>query len=323
MMAHPEEAAEAPASLNGQAAVDAFESALGDDLDVQDEQDYTDQELEAGEPEEDGGEQETDEPDTPAIAPPVSLTADEKESFSSLPVELQQAVAAIETRRNAQVQEATTKAANAQRDARSDAALQVSELQQSYADQLSQYAAAFEVPRPDYSLLATDPQAYAQEAALYEQAQAHRAQIAEQADHARQLAAQQKAAWQAHQTQLVQEAIPEWRDPAKLQSGITALVNVGIDFGFEASDFEELSAADVMKLHKLSELVDYKAKFEALNAKQMERVRSFKGKGPISKPGVAQSRSSITRGNVSSAIDRLSANPNNRQAGEDAFAAIL
>ena len=196
-MAHPAtEAASSPVSVEEKAA--DFENFLFGEDDEQEEVEEPEVD-EAEEPELDEEEEqqegEDDKPEAPAIEAPVSLNAEEKEVFAQLPTEAQQAWAASETRRNTQVQEATTKASNAQREAESRAAAADAQARRQYATQLDQFVSNFAPQAPDPSLAQQNPQAYIAQEAQY------RAQKAQHDDLVQQVRAfGQEADQEAHQT---------------------------------------------------------------------------------------------------------------------------
>jgi len=123
-MAHPtqSEAGDVPVTTDSAAAAlsDMLDAEDGIDNETQGEGEGGDEDapLELDAEGEDGGE---GEPVT-AIAAPVSLNADEKARFAQLPEDAQRFVTELETRRNEQVQQVTTKASNAQREAEARAA---------------------------------------------------------------------------------------------------------------------------------------------------------------------------------------------------------
>jgi hypothetical protein len=104
----------------------------------------------------------------PAIAPPASLNAEEKAAFAQLPKEAQEAWSASENRRNTQVQEATTKASQAQRDAEARAAQADAEAKSRYAQQLKAFVTPFAPQMPDAQLAYADPARYIAEKAQYD-----------------------------------------------------------------------------------------------------------------------------------------------------------
>src|SRR5690349_6011492 len=162
-MAHSQDTAEA-VDVSGDQPVDttaALEQLLDAD-DVEGEEtgstdDQIDDDLSL---EEDGEGDETGEPTKSAIAAPVSLNADEKAQFAQLPEDAQRFITGLETRRNEQVQQATTKASNAQRDAEARAAQADAQAKQVYAQQLKHVISAFRPAPPDPAIAQTDPGMY-------------------------------------------------------------------------------------------------------------------------------------------------------------------
>src|SRR5580765_689943 len=134
------EAALAPAQMSASEKAEQFEQFLEpEELEATEEEtdpesdDLSDEDLAEGE---EAGEEES-EPGA-AIAPPPSLNAEEKAKFAQLQPEAQRLLAEAETRRNAQVQEATTKASEAQRTAEARAAAADAQAQVVYAQQLNE-----------------------------------------------------------------------------------------------------------------------------------------------------------------------------------------
>lgn len=124
--------------------------------------------------EDDTGEQQTNEDDEPAevIEAPASLNADEKTQFAQLDPKAQRLLADVEARRNSQVTAATTKAANAQREAESRAAMADAQAKAVYSQQLRKVTEAFAPVKPDPQLAFTDPAQYVAQNAQYEALQA-------------------------------------------------------------------------------------------------------------------------------------------------------
>jgi len=262
-----------------------------DALDTDDEG-YDDTSTEGDEPE---GDEQDDEPGEPAIEPPASWDAEARERFAKLPPEDQRYIADRESQRDRFVQ---AKAAEAQqhRDAARAALDEHIQLRQQYAEQLDTYAKLFEPQRPDYSLLASDPQAYAYQQAVYDRAIAQRGEIAQQAERARQEAQaiqnhQARAEAQAELQRLV-EAIPEWNDGQKRGEMVQALESVGRELGYSDDLLAQARASDVIALKKAAEWREGYLKYKALQGKRMEAVRAAKGKPKVSIPGTAQPRGS-------------------------------
>lgn len=321
-MAHSDDTPEAVDGSDN-AALDAFESILGEeqDGDPAEELDEEDSTEDGDEPEAEEEEADEDEEqDEPAIPAPVSFNAEEKAVFATMTPEQQQAVAAIETRRNADVQKATTAAAEAKRNAVADANAELAQIQRQYATELEQYAKAFEVQEPDYSLIATNPQAFAQQMAYYKQAEAEKAALSQQSQtamrQAQQIEQQQQQQWEAEQQAILAREIPEWSDPVKRNELVNQLVSIGRDLGFEDDALSNVDATELLALRKIATDRDKAEKYDKLMAGKMEAVRAAKGKpAPMTnKPGAAQPRGSGQKRALNDATDAL------KRTGSDADA---
>lgn len=133
----------------------------------------------------DTGEQQTNEDDEPAevIEAPASLNADEKTQFAQLDPKAQRLLADVEARRNSQVTAATTKAANAQREAESRAAMADAQARAVYSQQLRAVVESIKLPpAPDANLAYTDPASYVAQKAQYDAAQAELSQFMQEVE---------------------------------------------------------------------------------------------------------------------------------------------
>lgn len=133
----------------------------------------------------DTGEQQTNEDDEPAevIEAPASLNADEKTQFAQLDPKAQRLLADVEARRNSQVTAATTKAANAQREAESRAAMADAQAKAVYSQQLRAVVESIKLPpAPDANLAYTDPASYVAQKAQYDAAQAELSQFMQEVE---------------------------------------------------------------------------------------------------------------------------------------------
>lgn len=186
-MAHPSdlEADSATATISMADAASVF--ADDDDIEIQgedetpiDDEDFDDEP--EGDELEGESDDEIDEDDEPeeAIDAPVSLNKAEKDAFSQLPKEAQQFVTQLESRRASQVQEATTKASEAQRNADARAAAADAEAKRVYATQLDQFIKAFEPQMPDAQMAYNDPQRYVAAKAQYDAQKAQHDQLVQQ-----------------------------------------------------------------------------------------------------------------------------------------------
>lgn len=292
-MAHPAgEAADAPAPQSVSEKAADFENFLFDGEEDEEE----DSEADGGDPEdieleaEEEQEGEEGEPET-AIAAPPSLNAEEKAVFAQLPKEAQEAWAASETRRNADVQNVTTKAAEAQRMAEARAAAADAEAKAIYGQQLEQVATAYAPQPPDPALAQYDPAQYIAQKAQYDAA------LAQHNDVMQQIRTIQAEAEQAvDQTFIAQRdalirshpkiANPETRDT--YVKGIMDLAeSAGLDpanIARHATGEEFLALAKVFD--RLSTAEEKAAKYDKAISRQMQKVRASKGKNL--RPGAAQ-----------------------------------
>lgn len=239
---------------------------------------------EGDEPEDDEQDDESDEPET-AIDAPVSLNAEEKAVFAQLPVEAQQAWAASETRRNAQVQEATTKAAHAERSAKTQAAEAHSKAKAVFATQLAEFASHLSPQMPDAELARVNPGEYIAQKAQYDAMKAQHDELVQQVAALGDEASQEidQAFIQQRDRELL--AIPEVANEETRGDFFDRALGAAEALGYErdillrdgnATDFKALVAA-----HGWKQDAD---KYKALMAKQMTRVREAKS----AKPNAAQ-----------------------------------
>lgn len=336
-MAHPEmEAAgsTAPVSVAEKAA--DFENflfgdedeAAGDEID--DEQD----EVEADELDDVLDEDETDETDEaeqddeddeqaePAIEPPVSLNAEEKEVFAQLPPEAQQAWAASETRRNTQVQEATTKAKEAQRQAEQAAASANSQAKARFGEQLKAFASAYEPQAPDPARY-NDIQAYQRDKAIYDHQKAQHDQLMQQVGSIGVETDEQKAERiKARDAELMK--IPEVADEATRDDFIKGAFEVAAELGYDQADLaENMDAGDLRALARVKKAFDAEKELADIKAKSQERRRDKNtGRFKSLKPGAApQPQGRVAKAKKS--FEKVKANRGNRQAFGEASAEWL
>lgn len=322
-MAHLEtEAAEAPAPRSVDDMAADFEQFVDDD----------DEELPEDEPEgdEDGAEEgedleleddEDDEQEAPAIDAPVSLNAEEKAVFSQLPAEAQQAWAASETRRNQQVQEATTKASNAQREAEARAAAADAQAKREYATQLDQFVSHFAPQPPDPRLAEQNPQAYIAQEAQFRAQKAQHDELVQQVRELNQEAdtEAQKAFVEQRDRELM--AIPEIANPETRDAYISRAMEVATLLGYDPGQLAQgMQASDIKALATVADLKEKADKYDKAMSRQMQKVRSAKGKNlrPNAAPQ-GKSRAAQT----DQAWQRVKKAGGNKAAREDAFAAYL
>ena len=319
MTAHSQETAEAAdvrsSELTDDAAAASFDEIFSDDGEEPDDED-ADPETDADEADDDGEEQDDeqdDEPDTPAIEPPASLTADEKARFAQLPPEAQRMLSEVETRRNQQVQQATTNAANAQREAQAAAANAQMEAARTYADQYRQFVTAYAPQAPDPNLAFTNPQQYVALKAQYDHEFAQHSTLVQQIDamkaQADQHFAAQQQEWSRQQAAELMK-VPEFADPAKRAVFLESLTNIGIELGFTPEAMSDASASEILALKRAAEWKADSEKLKALQGRKMQRVRDAKSTKPNPSQPVGSGKARV----LSEAQARL------RQTGSDADA---
>lgn len=321
-MAHPEmEAADTSAPVSVEEKAAEFEQFLDDDFEDEESPDEPDEsdELE----DEDVEEEQEDEDDEPqaAIEAPVSLNAEEKEVFAQLPPEAQQAWAASETRRNSQVQEATTKASNAQREADARAAAADAEAKRSYASQLDQFISAFEPQMPDSRLAEQNPQAYIAQEAQYRAMKAQHDELVQQVK-----AVKEEADTEAQQAFIQQRdrelmGIPEVANPETRDEYIKRAMTTAEKLGYDPGELAQgMQARDLKALALTAEAFEKAEKYDKAMSKKMQKVRA--GKGKTLRPNAApQGKSRAAKAN--NAWDRVKASGGNKAAQADAMAEWL
>lgn len=320
-MAHPEtpEAVDAPVSYDeASAATELSKLFLSSDAE-EEQQDTEEQAVEPQDGELDLSEEQEDEesePEAPAIAPPVSLNAEEKAVFAQLPKEAQEAWSASETRRNAQVQEATTKASEAQRVAEAKAAQADAEAKARYAMQLEEVGKAFMPPEPDRSWYADDVsyltacREYDRQAAQHGEFMQRVADLKTEADR------EAQAAFIAQRDRELL-TIPEISNPETRSDYLERAMKTADMLGFDRMELAEgMTARDVKALSLVADLAEKASKYDKAIARQMQKVRE--GKTRTLRPNAAQPEGSGRNRAFSEANQRL------RQSGsvDDAAAAI-
>lgn len=319
MTAHSQEIAEAAdvrsSELSDDAAAASFDTIFSDDGDEPEAED-TELEAEADEAEGDGeglDDEQGDEPEHPAIEPPVSLTAEEKARFAQLPPEAQQMLSEVEARRNTQVQQATTKAAEAQREAQASAANAVMEAQRATAEQYRQFIQAYAPQEPDPNLAYTNPQHYIALKAQYDAELAQHNKVVQQIDalkaQADQHFAAQEQEWSRQQAAELMK-VPEFADPTTRGAFLESLTAIGAELGFPPEVMAEAGATDILALKRAAEWKAKADKLDALQGRKMQRVRDAKSTKPNPAQPVGNSRARV----LSEAQARL------RQTGSDADA---
>ncbi len=282
------------------------------------EEDFDDDFAEEGEEGVEGEGDESDEQAAPAIEPPVSLNAEEKEVFAQLPPEAQQAWAASETRRNAQVQEVTTKAKEAQRVAEQTAAAADRQAEALYAQRLNEIVKVFEPQMPDPSQF-NDIRQYQHAKAQYDYAKAQHDEFAQQVATIGVETPEMKAQRiQQRDAELL--TIPEIANESTRDEYIRGAFELAAEFGYRQDELADVMEARDLKF--LAQSAKWKADSEELariRAKSSERRRDVKsGQFRSMKPGAAVPGGNGN--NPAKAFDRLKSVRGNRQAEASAAA---
>jgi hypothetical protein len=271
-----------------------------------------------GERHQDTGDDEGDEPESsdeqdeepaePAIDPPVSWDAEAKAVFATLPPEAQRIVADRESQRDKLVNTKAMEAAQ-HRKAAETVTHEYTQLHRQYAEQLATYAQALQPQRPDYSLIATNPAAYAQQMAEYEAAIAQRDYLTQQSTAATRQAdtiAQQQAAYQAQQDEaLLTELVPEYSDPVKRTEFLTNVIGVARELGWPDDLIAQARPHDILAVKQAASWKADAEKWRGLQKAKMEPVRAAKTLPKVTKPGSAQPKGSARAQGLQDSLTRL------------------
>lgn len=298
--AHAEAATDAPAPRSVSEKAADFENFLfeGDEPEDEDDTQPEDQDgAEEGEDldleDEDAGEDE-DEPAT-AIEPPASLNAEEKAAFAQLPTEAQELIRNVEARRNAQVQEATTKAAERERAAQTAAEQAEVAADQRRAAQLWTFMEHFAPQMPSPQLAQTDPASYIAAKAQYDFESAQFAQLAQQVEAIETQARQRGAEIDQQQRVADLMSVGKLADPATRDEYLKTSLGLVEELGLDPKSFEEVAGSEDFKA--LEKIADWKAKadkYEKAISRQMQKVRA--GKGKTLRPNASPQDSRAARG---------------------------
>lgn len=253
------------------------------------------------------------EPDLPAIDPPNSLTAEEKEAFKSLPREAQEFTARRIGELEKGFQTKAQEAAQAKEAARTEALQFAAQLKDEAVQHLTQYAKQFEVQPPDPRLITQNPEAYAQQLATYQYAQAQREQAQRDAEKAAAERDEYKAALQQHEAQQFHQRLkaelPEAYDASgQLNQGfIDTLAATAEALGYDANAINNSTIEELKALKVVSELKADADKYRTLMKKKMERVRAGKNPPPVTKPGAPRGNAQVKKQRADEAFARAKA----------------
>jgi hypothetical protein len=315
-MAHPSESTEAVVAPvhDVDSAAAAFRSMMpADEGEAREEEDKEtqapavvegdDPEIELDAPEEEDGK--SGEPET-AIDAPASLNAEEKALFAQLPEEAQRAWAASETRRNTQVQTATTKAAEAQRLADERAATADAQAKKVYATQLMSFVQGLAPAAPSPQLAIADPGRYIAEKAQYDADLAQLNTFAQQV-----MALDTEADTQLDKTFIESRdralyAIPEVQNEATRSEFFGKAVEAAKALNLDTPALNRATADEWQKLRQVHDWKTKADKYDAAMSRQMQRVREGKpSSSKTMRPGAAQPVGSAPNKAFGDATQRL------------------
>lgn len=241
-------------------------------------------------------EPEIDDDDLPAIVPPVSWTAEEKEEFANLPRTVQETLTRREAEREKFVQAKANEASRVRHTVEQQALAQVQQMNSTFVQQLQ--ALIPDVPQePSAHLMNEDPVAYANALDERRWAIEQRNYIASQIQAVEQqqghLEQQRTAQTNALNAQLLAQEFPEFLDAEKGPDLRKSLRATGLSLGYSEDQLALVDAQDILAMRQASEWKAKAEKFDTLMAKQMDRVRSAKTLPKVSRPGVAVGKGAI------------------------------
>lgn len=235
----------------------------------------------------DPDQQQADEPET-AIDPPSSWDKEAKAVFAQLPPEAQTVIAQREAQRDKQVNDVSIRAAEAQRQLQAEAAQQVAQSQQLFAQQLEAVALSYLPPEPNPAQF-HDMQSFAQAKFAFDQAHAQHQQLMQQAGQLRERAQQQL---QHHEQEaILQDAravmldLPELQDAASYQQLKQDLTPIAKELGYSDDRIAQAWPSDLRAMKRVAGWKDKAAKWDALQARKMEGVRAAKNLPKVTQPG--------------------------------------
>lgn len=273
-------------------------------------------------PEEDEPEVEAD--DVPPIKPPASWNTEEQEEFKQLPRALQETLTRRESERERFVQSKSQEAKQAGLAAQQQLVEQVTQAQGHYLQTLQSVLP--ELPeKPPAHLMATDPALYAQLMENHENALAWHVHAQEQAQSIQQ---QQQAARQQllqHELQATQERLqsdfPEYLDPAQGPELRTKLGSTALALGYSQDQLAQVNAQDILAIRTATSWKDKADKYDALMAKQMDKVRAAKSLPRVSRPGSSPQKGAVA--NERYTADRKAMQQGDKDAANRVFSRFL
>jgi hypothetical protein len=260
----------------------------------------------------------------PAIAAPVSWTAEEKAKFGELPREVQETISRRETEREKFVQTKASEAQNARQTAERDAIAQVQTIAQQHA-QAFQHLLPQVWPEPDPMLNIDDPIAYAEQLSAHRNSVAQYHQVQQRIQQATAQAQQAEQMLQAQARQefnaVLSKEYPEFLDPTTGPKLREQLGSTALELGFPAEALADVNAQEVLAMKRATDWKAKADKYDALMAKKMETVREAKNLPRLSRPGSPPTRAQAGVKAVEASFER--ARNSKGAARTEAFADYL
>lgn len=249
-----------------------------------------------------------DEPELPAIEPPVSLTAEEKEAFKNLPREAQEFTARRIGELERGFQTKAQEAAQKERAAMRQAAEYIQQTNGEQAEVLEFYANLLVAPKPPASLSVTNPQLYAEMSDAHDRSLAQRQEAQQRVEEYRaqqqhyQDLLKQHEAEQFHQR--LSQDLPELLDPTTGPALKAQLEATGRELGFTEQELFNANATEILALKKIADLKAKADRYDALQKRKMERVRAGKNPPPVTKPGAPRGNAQVKAQQAADAFAR-------------------
>lgn len=237
---------------------------------------------------------EDDEPEEPAIEPPHSWKAEEKERWNNLPRETQAYLSEREAERERFVNSKAQEAAQAKETVTRQAEAELAQFSEQQAAQYQMLAQQFFPQEPDDRLLYTgnpqDQLKYQQQQAEYRRGMAQQQQLQqaaqEHAQRAQRIRDDQETAARQQDIERLQSEMPELFDETKqadLQTNLTATAKA---LGYPDELLPEANSADFLALRTASQWKEKADKWDQYQKAKMGSVRAAKKKVPVpNKPG--------------------------------------
>jgi len=245
--------------------------------------------------------------DLPPIEAPVSWDAEAKETFKNLPREAQEIVAKREGERERFVQQKSQEASRAKQEAEQAAIQQVAAYEAQVAQHLQQYAEQIAPQPPDPAMLTYDPQGFYAKEAEYRARTAQQQQLQQEAQNyaqqAQARAMQIAQAEQAEQHRIIVESFPEYADPTTGPELQRKLTSVAKELGYPDELIGQARATDILAIRTAADWKAKAEKYDALQAKKMEKVRAARGLPKVATPGVSQGPAQLSARTAQAALE--------------------